>query len=87
MYHPMSTIATVRDLRNHFPKVRKLVESEGEVLLSESGKTKYRLTLHTPPPVKTPPPIDYWARLAGYQPAMITAAQAQSLHEENRGDR
>jgi len=87
MYHVMPTTATVRDLRNHFPKVRKLVESEGEVLLSESGKTKYRLTLHTPTAVKTPPPIDYWSRLTGYQPIMITAAQARSLHEENRGDR
>ncbi|MGD1030875.1 MAG: hypothetical protein ABSA05_06995 [Opitutaceae bacterium] len=83
----MPTTATVRDLRNHFPKVRKLVESEGEVLLSESGKTKYRLTLHTPTAVKTPPPIDYWSRLTGYQPIMIAAAQARSLHEENRGDR
>jgi len=83
----MPTTATVRDLRNHFPKVRRLVESEGEVLLSESGKTKYRLTLHTPPLIKAPPPIDYWARLTSYQPTAISAAQAHSLHEENRGNR
>jgi antitoxin (DNA-binding transcriptional repressor) of toxin-antitoxin stability system len=83
----MPKTATVRDLRNHFPKVRRLVESEGEVLLSERGETKYRLTLHTPPSVKRPPPIDYWARLTSYQPAAISAAQAQSLHEENRADR
>jgi len=86
MYHTMAT-ATVRDLRNHFPKVRKLVEAEGEVLLSESGKTKYRLTLHTPPPARAPAPVDYWARLTSYQPTPITAAQARALHEENRGDR
>ncbi len=83
----MPVTATVRDLRNHFPKVRKLVELEGEVLLSESGKTKYRLTLHTPPPTKTPLAVDYWARLTFYQPVAITAAQAQSLYEENRADR
>jgi hypothetical protein len=83
----MPKVATIRDLRNHFPKIRKLVESEGEVLLSESGETKYRLTLHTPPVVQTPVPVDYWVRLTSYQSTTMTAAQAQSLHEENRGDR
>ena len=87
LYHIMPATVTVRDLRNRFPKVRKLVELEGEVLLSESGKTKYRLTLHTPRAVRKPAPVDYWARLTGYQPVAITAAQARSLHEENRGDR
>lgn len=87
LYHIMPAIVTIRDLRNRFPKVRKLVELEGEVLLSESGKTKYRLALHTPPAARKPAPVDYWARLTGYQPVAITAAQARSLHEENRGDR
>jgi antitoxin (DNA-binding transcriptional repressor) of toxin-antitoxin stability system len=87
MYHIMPPVITVRDLRNHFPKVRKLVELEGEVLLSESGRTKYRLVLHTPAPAKKPPSMDYWARLTAYQPAEITAAQAKSLDEANRGDR
>ena len=81
------TTATVRDLRNHFPKIRKLVESEGEILLSESCKAKSRLVLHTPRTSKTPPSINYWARLTAYQPIAMTAAQARSLHEENRGDR
>ena len=83
----MPTIATIRDLRNSFPKIRKLVEAEGEVLLSESGQTKYRLTLHTVRPAKSPPPVDYWARLTAYQPTALTRAQAQSLHDDNRGDR
>jgi hypothetical protein len=83
----MPAAATIRDLRNRFPKIRKIVETEGEVLLSEGGKTKYRLTLHTPPAAKKSAPVDYWARLTEYQPVAITAAQARSLHEENRGDR
>jgi hypothetical protein len=87
LYHIMPATATIRDLRNRFPKVRKIVEAEGEVLLSENGKTKYRLTLHTPPAARESAPVDYWARLTGYQPVAITAAQAGSLHEENRGDR
>jgi antitoxin (DNA-binding transcriptional repressor) of toxin-antitoxin stability system len=83
----MKKTATIRDLRNHFPKVRKLVESEGEVLLTERGKPLYRLSLHTPEQPEAPPPVDYWARLQAYQPVAITAAQASALHEENRGDR
>jgi hypothetical protein len=83
----MPVTATIRDLRNSFPKIRKIVETEGEVLLSESGKTKYRLTLHTVRPAKSPAPIDYWARLTAYQPTPLTRAQAQALHDENRGDR
>ena len=67
--------------------MRKLVEEEGEILLSESGKTKYRLSLHTPPRKKAPATVDYWARLTSYQPVAITAEQAGSLLEENRGDR
>jgi antitoxin (DNA-binding transcriptional repressor) of toxin-antitoxin stability system len=83
----MPATASIRDLRNHFPKVRKLVESEGEVLLSENGRTRYRLTLHTEPPAQPAQPVDYWARLTAHQPAPLTAAQSQSLHDDNRGDR
>ncbi len=83
----MAATATVRDLRNHFPRIRKLVETEGEVLLSESGRTKYRLVLHTEPPTRPAPTVDYWARLTAHQPHPLTAAQARSLHDDNRGDR
>jgi len=34
----MPSTATIRDLRQPLPKVRKLVETEGEVLLTEKGK-------------------------------------------------
>jgi antitoxin (DNA-binding transcriptional repressor) of toxin-antitoxin stability system len=83
----MKKTATIRDLRNHFPKIRKLVESEGEVLLTERGKPRYRLALYTPDRVQEPAPMDYWARLQAYQPAPMTADQARELDEENRGDR
>ena len=83
----MATTTSIRDLRNHFPKVRKLVETEGEVLLTEKGKPRYRLTLYTPSRIQKAPPVDYWARLNAYQPQAMTEAQARALHEENRGDR
>ncbi|MHB8721377.1 MAG: type II toxin-antitoxin system Phd/YefM family antitoxin [Steroidobacteraceae bacterium] len=83
----MKVTATIRDLRNHFPKVRKLVESEGEVVLTERGKPRYRLSLYTPERTEAPPFVDFWTRLIAYQPESITEAQAHALHEDNRGDR
>lgn len=83
----MPTTASVRDLRNRFPRLRKLLETEGEVLLSESGRTKYRLLAYTAPRPKAPAPVDYLARLLSTQPKPLTAAQARTLHEDNRGDR
>jgi antitoxin (DNA-binding transcriptional repressor) of toxin-antitoxin stability system len=83
----MKHTASVRDLRNHFPKVRKILEAEGEVLLTESGRAKYKLVPCSAPPRKTPPTIDYWARLNSYQPRQISAEASQALADENRGDR
>jgi hypothetical protein len=83
----MAATATIRDLRNRFPKIRKILETEGEVVLTESGRSRYRLLPYVAPTKTTPPPVDYWARLLSLQPAPMTAAQAGKLHEENRGDR
>lgn len=77
----------IRDLRNHFPKVRKLVETLGEVILTEKGQPRYRLTLYSPVSGGSPPPVDYWARLNAYQPRSLTKAQSHALRDENRGDR
>jgi antitoxin (DNA-binding transcriptional repressor) of toxin-antitoxin stability system len=83
----MKHTASVRDLRNHFPKVRRILEEEGEVLLTESGTAKYKLVAYSAPPKTTPPPINYWARLNSYQPRQISAEASQALANENRGDR
>ena len=84
----MAASAPVRDLRNRFPRVRKLLESEGEVLLTERGKTRYRLSLYIPPQsAKEPPPKDYMARMKRYQPRPMSRAAAKALDEDNRGDR
>ena len=64
-----------------------MVESEGEVVLTERGKPRYRLSLYTPSQVQEPAPVDFWARLQAYQPESITAADARELDEENRGSR
>ena len=87
LYH-MSRTATVRDLRNRFPMVRKLVEMDGEVLLTERGKARYRLTLYTPAqPAKEPPPKDYMARMKRHQPKPMSRAAAKAFDEDRRGER
>lgn len=84
----MAHSASVRDLRNRFPKVRKLVEAEGEVVLTERGKARYRLTLYTPPPAaKEPPRKDYMARIKRHQPKPMSRAAAKAFDKDWRGER
>jgi antitoxin (DNA-binding transcriptional repressor) of toxin-antitoxin stability system len=83
----MAATATVRELRNHFPKVRRLVEQEGEVVVTDQGTPRYRLTQYAPPGNgKTAAPKDYMARLRRHQPRPLSAAAARALHDANRGD-
>lgn len=84
----MAATATIRDLRNHFPRVRKLVDQEGEVVVTDQGTPAYRLTRYRPAPRSPKPgPKDYLARLRRFQPKPHPAAAARSLHDTNRGDR
>jgi hypothetical protein len=83
----MRSTATVRELRNRFPEIRKRLESEGEVVVAERGKPRYRLTLYAALKETVPPPVDYWERLKSYQPRAMTRAQSRKLHDEDRGDR
>lgn len=78
---------TIRELRGSFPKVKKIVEAEGAVIVSDRGEPKYLLTLYTPSPRRASRPKDYLARLKKFQPQPMSAVAAQSLHDENRGDR
>jgi antitoxin (DNA-binding transcriptional repressor) of toxin-antitoxin stability system len=83
----MNYTATVRELRNRFPEIRRRLESEGEVLVTERGKPRYRLTLYTPSKKAPASAVDYWERLNSYQPRPMTKAQSRKLHDENRGER
>jgi antitoxin (DNA-binding transcriptional repressor) of toxin-antitoxin stability system len=83
----MNSTATVRELRNRFPEIRRRLEAEGEVLVTERGKPRYRLTLYKPAAEISSPAVDYWKRLKSYQPRPMTRAQSRRLHDENRGER
>jgi antitoxin (DNA-binding transcriptional repressor) of toxin-antitoxin stability system len=79
--------ATIRELRNNFPRVRKALETEGEVIITEQGTPRYRLTRYTAAKARRPTPKDYLARLTRHQPKPLSAAQSAALRAENRGDR
>ena len=64
------------------------METQGEVIVTDKGQPKYKLTLFTPgQPGKTARAKDYMARLQRYQRRPISAAAAKSLQDENRGSR
>ena len=82
----MAATATIRELRNQFPKVRKLVEEEGEVVVTDQGRPSYRLTRYaSDAPTTTPAPKDYLARLRRHQPRPMSATAAKALDDANRG--
>jgi hypothetical protein len=60
----------------------------GEVVVTERGKPRYRLTRYAPAAgSRTVPAKDYLARIRRFQPRPMSAAAARRLHDENRGDR
>ena len=84
----MMPTTTVRELRNEFAKVKKLVEAAGEVVVTDRGTPRYRLLLYTPASrERKPRKKDYMARLRRHQARPLSAADARALHDENRGAR
>ena len=79
-------MATIRELRNNFPRIKKLVDDEGEVLVTDRGTPKYRLSQYRPHST-APARKDYLARLRRHQPRPLDQAEASAVDEANRGRR
>lgn len=86
MIHKVKT-ATIRDLRTRFPKVRAMVEQQGEIIVTDHGQPVFVLRPydHSVRPTRTQ--IDYYARLKGRMPRALTTAERSALDEANRGER
>jgi antitoxin (DNA-binding transcriptional repressor) of toxin-antitoxin stability system len=78
--------ATVRDLRTRFPRLKALIEREGEVIVTDRGRPAFVLRPYTPP-LRRSPPVDYFARLRARQPRPLPAASSRALDEADRGER
>ena len=85
--HGVPTVATIRELRGSFPKIRRILETEGEVIISDSGEERYRLTPYSPPGRIRAKQVDYWARMVANQPRPVPAAAVRALIDDNRGNR
>jgi hypothetical protein len=65
-----------------------LIEEEGEVLVTDQGTPKYRITRYTRRDnTHAPAPKDYLARLRRHQRRPLGVAAARALHDVNRGER
>jgi antitoxin (DNA-binding transcriptional repressor) of toxin-antitoxin stability system len=79
--------ATIRDLRTRFPHVRRLLERDGEVVVTHRGRPVIVLHTYQLPRSKRRARVDYWERLRRYMPRAMTAGARRALDEANRGDR
>ena len=79
--------ASVRDLRTRFPRVRALVEQEGEVIVTDHGRPVCVLRPYVPPTRPCSPVVDHWARLRQRQPRPLTAKIRRALDDADRGER
>jgi antitoxin (DNA-binding transcriptional repressor) of toxin-antitoxin stability system len=88
MFHIMAK-ASIRQLRTEFPKVRAMIEREGEVVVTERGQAAYVIRPYQPPQKKPQKakPFDYYARLIKRMPKPISAEASRAIDELNRGER
>lgn len=79
--------ASIRDLRTKFPKVRHLIETKGEVIVTERGEPRFLLRPYHAQLSKKPPALDFYRRLVARMPKMLTEKQSRAIDELNRGER
>lgn len=79
--------ATIRQLRTEFPKVREMIEREGEVIVTERGQAAYVIRPYRETRKPSRKKVDYYARLLSYMPKPIAAEASRAIDELNRADR
>lgn len=79
--------ASIRDLRTQFPRIRRIVEQEGEVVITERGRPVIPLKAYSVQRPSRPRAVDYWARLRSWMPRPISAQSREELDEADRGER
>ncbi len=80
--------ATVRDLRNRFPRVAAWIEQGEPVEITKAGKVFARLVPATPPKPRRFKKPDIMARLrANFGNKVYSAQEVRGLIQESRGDR
>jgi antitoxin (DNA-binding transcriptional repressor) of toxin-antitoxin stability system len=86
MIHIMKT-ATIRQLRTQFPTIRRLLEQEGQVVVTERGRPVMLLRPYREPLVRPNERVDYYARLRRRMPKPLSAGVRRAWHEADRDER
>ncbi len=88
MFHVVMATANIRQLRTEFPKVRAMIEREGEVVVTERGQAAYVIRPYQAPKKRgrKAEPFDYYARLIKRMPKPISAETERAL-DADRDDR
>ncbi|MGO9837375.1 MAG: type II toxin-antitoxin system Phd/YefM family antitoxin [Polyangiaceae bacterium] len=81
------TTATVRDLRTQFPRIKRLLEQDEEVVITDHGQPVARLMPFDQPAPRRARQVDYHARLLRRMPKPISRASRRALDEADRGER
>lgn len=79
--------ATIRDLRTRFPEVRKLLEREGEIVVTDRGKPIVLLRSYDAIAARPAPDVDYYGRLRRRMPKRLSKSQRRALDEADRAER
>jgi antitoxin (DNA-binding transcriptional repressor) of toxin-antitoxin stability system len=87
MYDSHVTTATIRDLRTRFPRIRRLVDENGEVIVTHRGRPVIVLRPWSEEAPAAAPSVDYFARLRRRMPRPLSGRVRKALDEENRGER
>ena len=78
---------SIREFRTNFRSVRRKLALHGQIVITDHGVPRFLLQTLPGAPKKRRPMPDYYARLVKLQPKSLSAEAAQSLTQENRGDR
>jgi antitoxin (DNA-binding transcriptional repressor) of toxin-antitoxin stability system len=78
-------IATIRELRTDFRSVKRRIEQNGEVVITDRGEPAY--VIKPVPPVRAgkAAPRDYYARLLKRQPKPLSSEATRRFWKEERG--
>jgi antitoxin (DNA-binding transcriptional repressor) of toxin-antitoxin stability system len=78
--------ASIRDLRTQFPKVRRLLEHEGQIEVTDRGRPIALMRPYDVPARRRPAPFDYYRRLRR-MPRRISDAGLREIDEADRAER
>jgi len=79
--------ATIRDLRTRFPTIRRMLEQEGQLVITDRGRPVILLQPYHERVARQRTRVDYYARLRRRMPKPLTVAARRALDDADRGER